>query len=122
MLNNANSSSNSNLSNSTNNSKSTSNNPDTTSPNANSHASKAGGSSTANTLGSSSSASAAVNKGIQTFQDGRFKNIPSNMLLDQFGMIGILACIKAADKDKDMLTLAHGFDLTALGLNLNSNE
>lgn len=59
---------------------------------------------------------------IQMFQDGRIKNVPSNMLLDQFGMIGILACIKANDKDKDLYTLALGFDLTALGLNLNSNE
>ena len=44
------------------------------------------------------------------------------MLLDQFGMIGVLACLKSGDRDKDFFTLALGFDLTALGLNLNSNE
>ena len=56
------------------------------------------------------------------FPDGRIKNVPPNMLLDQFGMIGILACIKAVDREKEFFNLALGFDLTALGLNLNSNE
>jgi CCR4-NOT transcription complex subunit 2 len=44
------------------------------------------------------------------------------MLLDQFGMVGLLAYLRAADKEKDFFALALGTDLTALGLNLNSNE
>lgn len=44
------------------------------------------------------------------------------MLLDQFGMVGLLAYLRSADKEKDFFTLALGTDLTALGLNLNSNE
>ena len=53
---------------------------------------------------------------------GRIKNIPPNMLLDQFGMIGLLAYLKYAEKEREFFTLALGTDLTALGLNLNSNE
>lgn len=43
------------------------------------------------------------------------------MLLDQFGIVGLLAYFKA-DREKDMFSLALGTDLTALGLNLNSSE
>jgi hypothetical protein len=43
------------------------------------------------------------------------------MLLDQFGMLGLLAYIKN-DRDKENNMLAMGTDLTALGLNLNSAE
>lgn len=43
------------------------------------------------------------------------------MLLDQFGVVGLLAYFKA-DREKDAFTLALGSDLTALGLNLNSSE
>jgi hypothetical protein len=62
-----------------------------------------------------------LKKGVQIYPDGRVKNVPSNMLLDQFGIVGLLAYFKA-DRDKDMFTLALGTDLTALGLNLNSSE
>lgn len=58
---------------------------------------------------------------IQIYPDGRIKNVPSNMLLDQFGVIGLLAYFKE-DREKDIFSLALGSDLTALGLNLNSNE
>lgn len=44
------------------------------------------------------------------------------MLLDQFGMVGLLAYLRAADREKDFFALALGTDLTALGLNLNSTE
>jgi CCR4-NOT transcription complex subunit 2 len=44
------------------------------------------------------------------------------MLLDQFGIVGLLAYLRLADKEKDFFALALGTDLTALGLNLNSNE
>lgn len=53
---------------------------------------------------------------------GRIKNVPPNMLLDQFGMVGLLAYLRSAEKEKDFFALALGTDLTALGLNLNSNE
>ena len=64
----------------------------------------------------------AAKKGIFISPDGRIKNVPANMLLDQFGMVGLLAYLRAADKEKDFFALALGTDLTALGLNLNSNE
>jgi hypothetical protein len=63
----------------------------------------------------------AVRKGVQVFPDGRIKNIPSNMLTDQFGIVGLLTYIKA-DREKDLFSLALGSDLTTLGLNLNSAE
>lgn len=44
------------------------------------------------------------------------------MLRDQYGMVGLLAYLKSNEKEKDFFTLALGTDLTALGLNLNSNE
>jgi hypothetical protein len=53
---------------------------------------------------------------------GRIKNVPPNMMLDQFGMIGLLAYLRSAEKEKDFYALALGTDLTALGLNLNSSE
>ncbi len=63
-----------------------------------------------------------VKKGVvQISSDGRIKNVPPNMLLDQFGMLGLLAYIKN-DRDKENNMLAMGTDLTALGLNLNSAE
>lgn len=49
-------------------------------------------------------------------------NIPSGMVTDQFGMIGLLAFIRAAETDPGMVHLALGSDLTTLGLNLNSPE
>jgi CCR4-NOT transcription complex subunit 2 len=61
-------------------------------------------------------------KGIVIFGDGRIKNVPPTMLLDQFGIVGLTSYLRLADKDKDFVTLAVGNDLTALGLNLNSNE
>ena len=51
------------------------------------------------------------------------KNVPPNMLLDQFGMVGLLAYIKSdREKDSNFTLLALGNDLTVLGLNLNSAE
>ena len=66
--------------------------------------------------------SQSAKKGIFISPDGRIKNVPANMLLDQFGMVGLLAYLRSADKEKDFFALALGTDLTALGLNLNSNE
>lgn len=44
------------------------------------------------------------------------------MVTDQFGMIGLLTFIRAAETDPGMVHLALGSDLTTLGLNLNSPE
>ncbi len=49
-------------------------------------------------------------------------NIPLGMVTDQFGMIGLLTFIRAAETDPGMVHLALGSDLTTLGLNLNSPE
>lgn len=74
--------------------------------------------------GDKSSASSNNNqkKGIQVLPDGRVTNIPVGMVTDQFGMIGLLTFIRAAETDPGMVHLALGSDLTTLGLNLNSPE
>jgi len=64
--------------------------------------------------------SAQARKGIQTSPDGLVTNIPANMVVDQFGMIGLLTFIRAAETDPNLVSLALGADLTTLGLNLNS--
>uniref|UniRef100_A0A0B7AEA1 NOT2/NOT3/NOT5 C-terminal domain-containing protein n=1 Tax=Arion vulgaris TaxID=1028688 RepID=A0A0B7AEA1_9EUPU len=61
-------------------------------------------------------------RGIQTHSDGMISNIPSGMVMDQFGIVGLLSFIRAADQDANMVALATGIDLTTLGLNLNSPE
>ena len=43
-----------------------------------------------------------------------------SMVTDQFGMIGLLTFIRAAETDPNLVSLALGADLTTLGLNLNS--
>jgi len=60
--------------------------------------------------------------GIQTFPDGRVTNIPGSMVNDQFGIVGLLTFIRAAETDPNLVSLALGQDLTALGLNLNSPD
>lgn len=59
---------------------------------------------------------------IQTSPSGTITNIPKHMVLDQFGMIGLLTFIRAAETEPNLVTLALGSDLTTLGLNLNSPE
>lgn len=49
-------------------------------------------------------------------------NIPGSMVRDQFGIVGLLTFIRAAESDPNLVSLALGQDLTALGLNLNSPE
>ena len=49
-------------------------------------------------------------------------NIPPEMVTDQFGMVGLLTFIRAAETDPNLVALAPGIDLTTLGLNLNSPE
>ncbi|XP_066999036.1 regulator of gene activity [Anabrus simplex] len=64
----------------------------------------------------------ASKRGIQTSPDGKVTHIPSSMVKDQFGMVGLLTFIRAAETDPNLVSLALGQDLTALGLNLNSPE
>ena len=59
---------------------------------------------------------------IQTHPDGTVSNIPVGMVTDQFGMVGLLTFIKAAETDDKLAAFAPGIDLTTLGLNLNSPE
>ena len=59
-------------------------------------------------------------RGIQTSPSGMVTNIPTSMVTDQFGMIGLLTFIRAAETDPNLVSLALGADLTTLGLNLNS--
>jgi len=60
--------------------------------------------------------------GIHTSSSGVITNIPAGMVTDQFGMIGLLTFIRAAETEPNLVTLAVGSDLTTLGLNLNSTE
>ncbi|KAM3961215.1 CCR4-NOT transcription complex subunit regena [Aphomia sociella] len=61
-------------------------------------------------------------KGIQTSPDGTVTNIPETMIPNQFGIVGLLTFIRAAESDPSLVSLALGQDLTALGLNLNSPD
>jgi len=61
-------------------------------------------------------------RGIITSPDGKVTNIPKSMVNDQFGMVGLLTFIRVADTDPNLVSLALGFDLTALGLNLNATD
>jgi CCR4-NOT transcription complex subunit 2 len=49
-------------------------------------------------------------------------SVPAGMVVDQFGMLGLLTFIRAAETDPDIVALALGSDLTTLGLDLNSQE
>lgn len=53
---------------------------------------------------------------------GMVTNIPASMVNNQFGMVGLLTFIRAAESNPNLVTLAMGQDLTTLGLNLNSQE
>lgn len=53
---------------------------------------------------------------------GKVTNIPPTMVKDQFGMVGLLTFIRAAETDPNLVSLALGQDLTTLGLNLNSPD
>lgn len=61
-------------------------------------------------------------RGVQTSPNGLVTNIPPTMVNNQYGMIGLLTFIRAAESDPNLVSLAMGQDLTALGLNLNSME
>ncbi|XP_045517692.1 CCR4-NOT transcription complex subunit 2-like isoform X5 [Pieris brassicae] len=61
-------------------------------------------------------------KGIQTSPEGKVTNIPDTMIPNQYGIVGLLTFIRAAESDPSLVSLALGQDLTALGLNLNSPD
>jgi hypothetical protein len=58
-------------------------------------------------------------RGVQTSKDGRVSNIPSGMITDQFGMVGLLTFIRVSESDPNLVSLALGTDLTTLKLDLN---
>ncbi|XP_063374845.1 regulator of gene activity isoform X1 [Cydia amplana] len=63
-----------------------------------------------------------VNQGAHTEFYGKVTNIPETMIPNQFGIVGLLTFIRAAESDPSLVSLALGQDLTALGLNLNSPD
>lgn len=65
---------------------------------------------------------ASASREINTSADGRVSNIPSSMINDQFGMVGLLSFIREADAKPSLGTLTLGEDLTTLGLNLESSD
>ncbi|EDW40762.1 CCR4-NOT transcription complex subunit 2 isoform X1 [Drosophila sechellia] len=56
--------------------------------------------------------------GIRSTDDGKFTNIPATMLTDQFGMIGLLAAMRATHTNPGATQLVFGEDLTTYGLDL----
>lgn len=72
--------------------------------------------------GGSGNGSGSSSKGVQISNDGRVTNIPQSMVTDQFGMIGLLAFLRAAETDPNLASVTFGTDLTALGLNLTATE
>ncbi|CAI2336379.1 unnamed protein product [Caenorhabditis sp. 36 PRJEB53466] len=60
-------------------------------------------------------------QGIITHPDGEVSNIPASMLGDQFGMAGLVTYLRTVD-NPSIVSLALGYDLTTLGLNLNLSE
>ncbi|XP_043065035.1 uncharacterized protein LOC122320750 [Drosophila ficusphila] len=56
--------------------------------------------------------------GIRSTPDGKFSNIPSTMLGDRFGIIGLLAAIRTTQTDPSATQLVFGEDLTTYGLDL----
>ncbi|CAG4966141.1 unnamed protein product [Parnassius apollo] len=63
-----------------------------------------------------------VSQGAHTETYGKVTNIPETMIPNQFGIVGLLTFIRAAESDPSLVSLALGQDLTALGLNLNSPD
>lgn len=56
------------------------------------------------------------------FISGTVTNIPPGMLTDQYGIAGMLAFLHHAETDPAIVSMALGYDLNNLGLNLNSSE
>lgn len=73
-------------------------------------------------ISGNNNSSGIASKGVQISNDGHVTNIPSSMVTDQFGMIGLLAFLRAAETDPNLASVTFGTDLTALGLNLTATE
>ncbi|XP_041673627.1 CCR4-NOT transcription complex subunit 2 [Drosophila eugracilis] len=56
--------------------------------------------------------------GIWSTADGKFTNIPSTMLADRFGIIGLLSAMRTTHTDPTATQLVFGEDLTTYGLDL----
>ncbi|XP_047511513.1 regulator of gene activity-like isoform X5 [Pieris napi] len=63
-----------------------------------------------------------VDQGAHSEFYGKVTNIPDTMIPNQYGIVGLLTFIRAAESDPSLVSLALGQDLTALGLNLNSPD
>ncbi|XP_022118219.1 regulator of gene activity isoform X4 [Pieris rapae] len=63
-----------------------------------------------------------VNQGAHSEFYGKVTSIPDTMIPNQYGIVGLLTFIRAAESDPSLVSLALGQDLTALGLNLNSPD
>ncbi|XP_017137000.1 uncharacterized protein LOC108152289 [Drosophila miranda] len=61
-------------------------------------------------------------EGIRSNADGVFTNIPSSMILDQYGIVGLLAAMRATHTHPETTRLVFGEDLTKLGLDLASTD
>lgn len=81
-----------------------------------------GSSSSSSSNNNNGNSSGNMSKGVQISNDGRVTNIPSSMVTDQFGMIGLLAFLRAAETDPNLASVTFGTDLTALGLNLTASD
>lgn len=67
-------------------------------------------------------ASESTKEGGQITGENCMANIPPGMVKDQFGMIGLLAFLRAAETDPSLASVTLGTDLTALGLKISASE
>lgn len=69
-----------------------------------------------------SNANSNKKSGIQVSKDGHVSNIPPGMLTDKYGMAGLLALMQNSETNSNLMSLALGFDISTINLNLNSKE
>ena len=77
-----------------------------------------------NTAGSGSGGAGSGKKwsGVQLTADGHLANIPPGMLTDQYGMAGLVALLANTENNQSLFSLAIGYDISSINLNLNSKE
>lgn len=84
-----------------------------------------GASGSGNNSGSGASGAAGGGKktsGVQLTKDGHLANIPPGMLTDQYGMAGLVALLANTESNQNLFSLAIGYDISSINLNLNSKE
>ncbi|KAI2798641.1 CCR4-NOT transcription complex subunit 2 [Blomia tropicalis] len=59
---------------------------------------------------------------VQITKDGNITNIPPGMLTDQFGMAGLVSLLQSTESSTNLFSLAIGYDITTINLNLNSKD